>query len=143
MERWDGTVLNINATCADLGPKCLQLLGIHALSGCDTTSYPYGKRKISALNIWLAHDYSGMADVLGEVGTTHTDLVEASKPFFAALYRLHPGIDGVFPFQTFHQEEEKSKSDGPTSNICQPVAACAAFSSANYVVESSGPPRTT
>ena len=30
MERWDGTVLDINATCADLGPKCLQLLGVHA-----------------------------------------------------------------------------------------------------------------
>ena len=31
MERWDGTVLDNNATCADLGPKCLQLLGMHAL----------------------------------------------------------------------------------------------------------------
>ena len=40
MERWDGTILNINATCATLGPKSLQLLGMHALSGCDTTSYP-------------------------------------------------------------------------------------------------------
>ena len=30
MERWDGTVL---------GPQCLQLLGMHALSGCNTTSY--------------------------------------------------------------------------------------------------------
>ena len=38
MERWDGTVLDINGTCADLGPKCLQLLGMHTLSGCDTTS---------------------------------------------------------------------------------------------------------
>ena len=36
MERWNGTVLDINATCADLGPQCLQLLGIHAISGCDT-----------------------------------------------------------------------------------------------------------
>ena len=25
MERWDSTVLNINATCDDLGPTCLQL----------------------------------------------------------------------------------------------------------------------
>ena len=41
MERWERTVLYINATCVDLGPKCLQLLGMHALSGCDTTSYPY------------------------------------------------------------------------------------------------------
>ena len=39
IERWDGSVLDINATCADLGQKCLQLLGMHALSGCDTTSY--------------------------------------------------------------------------------------------------------
>ncbi len=26
MERWNGTVLDINATCAELGSKCLQLL---------------------------------------------------------------------------------------------------------------------
>ena len=97
--------------------------------------------KISALNTLLAHDYPGLADVLGEVGTSHTDLVEAAKPFFAALYRLLPGIDGVFPIQTFHQEEEKSQSDGPTSIICQPV--CAACSSANYAVESSRPSKTT
>ena len=43
MERWDGTILDINATCADLGPQCLQLLGAHAINGCDTTSYPYAK----------------------------------------------------------------------------------------------------
>ena len=36
MERWDRIVLDINATCANLGPTCLQLLGMHALSGCDT-----------------------------------------------------------------------------------------------------------
>ena len=38
MERWDGTELHINATCADLGPQCQQLLGMHAIIGCDTTS---------------------------------------------------------------------------------------------------------
>ena len=32
MERWNGVVLNINATCTELGPKCLQLLDMHALS---------------------------------------------------------------------------------------------------------------
>ena len=31
MGRWNGVVLNINATCTELGPKCLQLLGMHAL----------------------------------------------------------------------------------------------------------------
>ena len=32
MERWDGTILDIKATSAHLGSKCLQLLGMHALS---------------------------------------------------------------------------------------------------------------
>ena len=64
MERWDGTILDINATSAHLGSKCLQLLGMHALSGCDTTSYPYGKGKISALNTLLSGDFPGLADVL-------------------------------------------------------------------------------
>ena len=49
MRKWDGTLLDINATCAQLGPKCLQLLGMHYLTGCDTTSYFYGKGKVSAL----------------------------------------------------------------------------------------------
>ena len=140
MERWDGTVLNINATCADLGPKCLQLLGMHALSGCDTTSYPYSKGKISALKTLLADNFP---DMLGEVGTTHANLTAATKPFFAALYRQPQGTSMECTIQTFHQEEEKSQSDGPTSDICQPVAACVASSSANYVVESSRPTRTS
>ena len=43
LERWDGSVIDTNATFADLGQKYLQLLGMHALSACNTTSYPYGK----------------------------------------------------------------------------------------------------
>ena len=65
MERWDGTVLDINYTCADLGPKSLQLLGMHALTGCDTTSYPYAKGKVIALKTMLAGDFSDLDDVLG------------------------------------------------------------------------------
>ena len=45
MERWNGTVLDINATCTELRPKCLQLFGVYAFSGCVTTSYFYGKGK--------------------------------------------------------------------------------------------------
>ena len=75
--QWSGGIepsYYINATCADLGPKCLQLLGMHVLSGCDTTSCPYGKGKISALNTLLVQDFRGLADVLGEVDTTHTQI---------------------------------------------------------------------
>jgi len=91
MERWDGTVLEINATCANLGPKCLQLLGMHALSGCDTTSYAFGKGKVTALKTLLAGHFSGLADVLGEVGNSEAYLMEAAIPFILALYGQLPG----------------------------------------------------
>ena len=85
LERWDGSVLDINATCANLGQKCLQLLGMHALSGCDTTSYPYGKGKVTALNTMISGNYQGLATV-GDVGTTQAELMTAAMSFFIALY---------------------------------------------------------
>ena len=45
IERYNGVVIDINATCLLLGSKCLQLPGMHAISGCDTVSYPFNKGK--------------------------------------------------------------------------------------------------
>ena len=50
MEHWGGSLLDINSICADLGQKCLQPPCMHVFSGCDTTSYPYGKGNVTALN---------------------------------------------------------------------------------------------
>ena len=75
MERWNGVVVDINATCTELGPKCLQLMGMHVLSGCDTLSYPFNKGKISALNNLQAGDFHGLYQVLGEADATHSDLM--------------------------------------------------------------------
>ena len=83
--------LDINATCTELGPRCLQLLGVHALSGCDTTSYLYGKGKTRALNTLLSGNFPGLANVIGEIGITSTDLMQAVNPFFTALYNQVPG----------------------------------------------------
>ena len=44
----DGTNWNINFTCDEFGPKCLHLLGNRYLTVSDTTSYLYGKDKVSA-----------------------------------------------------------------------------------------------
>ena len=63
MERWDGSVLNINVTCNNLCQKCLQPPGMHALSGCETTSYPHGKGKVTELNTLLSGNYQGLATV--------------------------------------------------------------------------------
>ena len=88
MGRWDGSVLDINVTCADLGQKSMQLLGMHALSGCDTTSYPYGKGKFTALNTMVYGNYRGLATI-DDIGTIQTDLMNATMLFFVAIYSKH------------------------------------------------------
>ena len=79
MEKWDGVVLDVNATCANLGSTvCSKLLGAHAITGCDTVSYPFGKGKASMLKTMKEGDFPGLFDVLEEEGASH--------PIFVALY---------------------------------------------------------
>ncbi|XP_014675019.1 PREDICTED: zinc finger protein 431-like [Priapulus caudatus] len=86
MEKWNGDVLDINKTVERLCPrKCSQLLGVHALSGCDTVSYPFGKGKQSALKL-LEIDIPGLDQVLGELGATHSQLRATADSFFLPLY---------------------------------------------------------
>ena len=86
MEKWDGTILDINATCDELGPKCLQLLGMHYLTGSDTTSYLYGKGKVSALKTLRAGDFPGLSTAIGELDATREQVVETGHAFVCALY---------------------------------------------------------
>jgi hypothetical protein len=127
MERWDGTVLDINATCIKLGSKCLQLLAMHALSGCDTASYPYGKGKITAINTLLNGDFQGLA-VLGEVGVSETELIEAAMPFFLRLYGQKTVVSlesARFKLFTKNKTNAKVMSLPPTySNFLQHVLRC-------------------
>ena len=60
MERWNGVVVDINATCTELGPKCLHLMGMHVLGGCDAVSYPFSRGKISAVNNLKPGDFPGL-----------------------------------------------------------------------------------
>ena len=84
MEKWNGDVLDMNETVQRLGPrKCSQLFGIHALSGCDTVSYPFGKGKKTELNLL---DMSGLDQVLDQPGATHAQLQETAYTFFLPLY---------------------------------------------------------
>ena len=90
MERWNRVVVDIihhiNATCTELGPKCLHLMGMHILSGCDTVSYPFNKGHINALITLQAGDFPGLYHVLGEEDVTSSDLMETGQTFFTALY---------------------------------------------------------
>ena len=77
-------------TCTNLGNTvCSQVLGAHALSGCYTVSYPFGKSKAFVLKALKACNFQGLFDVLGEESATHTDLVAVGQQFFAAVYG-HP-----------------------------------------------------
>ena len=86
MERWNCVLVDINVTCTELGLKCLQLMGMHLLSGCDTVSYPFNKVKISALHTLQAGDFPGFYQVLGEEDATRSDHMETGQRFFSALY---------------------------------------------------------
>ena len=86
MEHWNGVFVNINASCTELGLRCLQLMSMHVLSGCDSVSYPFNKGKTSALNTLQAGDFPGFYQVLGEEDATQSDLMETGQRFFAALY---------------------------------------------------------
>ena len=89
MEKWDGTVLDIHATVVKLGDnsdKCGQLPGMHALSGCGTVSYPYGKGKKSALKVLMNNDIDGLQDVLWEPDISQGQLKANAGAFFLALY---------------------------------------------------------
>ena len=43
LEKWGERVLHVNDIGVALGDKILQLLGMHAVTGCDTVSYPFKK----------------------------------------------------------------------------------------------------
>ena len=86
MEKWNGDVLDVSKTIEQLGPrKCSQLLGLHALSGCDTVSYPFGKGKKSVLKL-LERDIAGLNQVIGQLGATHAQLKTTADSFFLPLY---------------------------------------------------------
>ena len=144
MERWDGTVLVINATCADLGPQCLQLLGMHAISRCDTTSYPYAKGKFSALKTMLDGDFPGLDDVLGEVGATHDDLLKTATTFFLALYGqpTETSIESA-RFTLYTRNKKSPRSQGPASYVSKSVSARVTGASTNHAVESGRPTITS
>ena len=86
MEKWDGTVLHINNIVAALGDTSLQLPGMHAVTGCDTVSYPFNKGKLTAVIKLREGIFLELYSVVGEETATLEDLLKTGQTFFAALY---------------------------------------------------------
>ena len=95
LDRWCGAILNINESSSLVGAKFLQLLGMHALSGCDTVSYPLGHGKATALKVLKSADQSGLYTVFGEQSANHQQLLETGRKIICSLYGVAAGENMV------------------------------------------------
>ena len=86
---WSGTQHQPDVHEA-ISSKCLQLLGMHALTGGETTSFPFNKGKVSALSVLEAGYLPGVFHVLGEGDAMQWGLLEIGLSFFCALYGRKP-----------------------------------------------------
>ena len=85
MKKADGRIISINASAKKLGGKCSQLIGLHAISGCDTVSYPFGKGKVSALTVLQ----KGNVDLtqFGLASADVANVIEDGHKFFFKWYK--------------------------------------------------------
>ena len=61
------------------------LLPLHTLTGCDSTSYPYGKGNMTAINLLRKQDLQFL-HVLGDLNATTDDILQTSHRLFGLLY---------------------------------------------------------
>ena len=59
---------------------------MHALRGCDTTSFPFRKWKITALKTILNGTFPGLQEVLGETKSTDVEVAAAATTYVLAFY---------------------------------------------------------
>ena len=82
-------LIPIHELCPALGPsRCTALPAFHALTGCDTVSYLYGKGKKSAWSAW--DSYPQLSDVLIKLHDDTDDIdslvLSVLERFFVILY---------------------------------------------------------
>ena len=85
MMKFDDSVIDINACARRLGSKCNQLLAMHALTGCDSTSYPFNKGKTTGLNVVQKYDLNDLT-CFGEENATKEEVISSGNKFFSHMY---------------------------------------------------------
>ena len=81
--------LGWSQTCTKLCSKCHVLLGMLALTDCDTTSFPLNKGKVSALSVLEAGLFPGLFHILGRKTTCDGTLWMLDCPFFVHCTARH------------------------------------------------------
>ena len=80
---WKRNIIDIGATAAKHKEIVLQLLAMHALTGCDTVSHLWNVGKNTALKVLTKGQ--GL-QLLGTEGTNLTEVVREATEFIAACY---------------------------------------------------------
>ena len=86
IEKWDHTLLDVSKTVKGLGARCANILGVHALSGCDTVSFAFGKGKATAVSILKNKDLPDMDAVFGNETATQDQILTVGRDFILKLY---------------------------------------------------------
>lgn len=84
MKKSDDQVIDINATGKQLGDKYIQVLAVHALNGCATTRYLFGKSHASAIAILLRHEVK--LEALGKIDANICDVIITGHKYFSTMY---------------------------------------------------------
>jgi len=85
IRKYNDKVIDIKTTVDKLGEKCLDLLAAHALSGCDSVSYPFGKGKIKAINLVLNSEVT-LKEFVNPVVEEEEAWIEEGLSFLSKLY---------------------------------------------------------
>ena len=83
LRKFDGQIIDNNVSSEMLGDPCANLLAMHALTGCDSASCPFGKGKVNAIKILKTNCPS-----LGHIGSPTSSkgrIFEAGRHFFSLL----------------------------------------------------------
>ena len=116
----NGQVIDINATAMALGDRCEDLLPAHALSGCDSVSYPYGKGKASMCSMLLKSKVPLRA--FADPDASEEDWTREGFQFLSYLYGgvVASTLDGL-RYLLFSKKKDppKIKSLPPTSEAHQ------------------------
>ena len=120
MKKHDGQIININDTVKKLGDKCQALLPLHAITGCDSVSYPFGKGKVTAVNLLLKKDLQLTA--LCDSNANEDDILKAGTHFLVQLY----GGDKESDLSTLRYHIFSKNKDPPKIKSLPPTNIAAA-----------------
>jgi len=120
MKKSDGKYIDINASAENLGDNCKDLLGMHAVTGCDTVSYPFRRGKCAALSLLKNHDIG--LHFLGDQSVNMADLIRVCRKFFCLLYGASASSMNTLRYNIFtsHKSTPRIQALPPTDEAFVP-----------------------